>query len=120
MSSPSPSIRRSTAPPSVFSDRWLWARKKSSLYPTKRAVRADDRRLVMASRHGMIRTTLALGLALTLGAPLAASAQAGGGAGPAPAQQGGAPPAGAQGGGRGRDGPPPTPSAHRAMTMSTD
>ena len=43
----------------------------------------------MASRQGMIRTTIALGIALTLGAPLTASAQAGGGAGPAPAQQGG-------------------------------
>jgi hypothetical protein len=51
----------------------------------------------------MIRTTIALGIALTLGAPLTATAQAGGGAGPAPAQQGG---------GRGRGGPPPyTPAA---------
>ena len=66
----------------------------------------------MASRQGMIRTTIALGIALTLGAPLTASAQAGGGAGPAPAQGGGAPPAGAQGGGRCRGGPPPyTPAA---------
>src|SRR5688572_20524655 len=55
----------------------------------------------MASRQEMIRTTIALGIALTLGAPLTASAQAGGGAGPAPAQGGGAQPAGAQGGGRG-------------------
>jgi hypothetical protein len=58
----------------------------------------------------MIRTTLALGIALTLAAPLTASAQAGQGAGPA-----GAPPAGAQGGGgggRGRGGAPPyTPAA---------
>src|SRR5262245_20268015 len=48
----------------------------------------------MASQ-GMIRTTIALGIALTLSAPLTASAQAPQGAGPA-----GAPPAGAQGGGR--------------------
>ena len=41
----------------------------------------------MASRQGMIRTTIALGIALTLGAPLTASAQAGGGAGPAPAHR---------------------------------
>ena len=52
----------------------------------------------MASRHGMIHTTIALGIALTLGAPLTAGAQAGQGAGPA---GGGAAPAGAQGGGRG-------------------
>src|SRR5687767_15615225 len=70
----------------------------------------------MASRQGTIRTTIALGIALTLGAPLTASAQAGGGAGPAPAQQGGgAQPAGAQGGGRGGgrgNAPPPyTPAA---------
>ena len=66
----------------------------------------------MTSRQGMIRTTVALGIALTLGAPLTASAQAGGGAGPAPAQGGGAAPAGAQGGGRGRGGAPPyTPAA---------
>ena len=69
----------------------------------------------MASRQGMIRTTIALGIALTLGAPLTASAQAGGGAGPAPAQQGGGaqPAAGAQGGGRGGRGggaPPYTPA----------
>jgi hypothetical protein len=44
---------------------------------------------------GMIRTTLAIGIALTLGAPLTASAQAPQGAGPA-----GAAPADAQGGGR--------------------
>jgi hypothetical protein len=63
----------------------------------------------MVSRHGMIRTTIALGIALTLGAPLTASAQAGQGPGPA---GGGAAPAGAQGGGRGRGGPPPyTPAA---------
>jgi len=47
------------------------------------------------SSRGMIRTTIALGIALTLAAPLMASAQGGQGAGPA-----GAPPAGAQGGGR--------------------
>jgi hypothetical protein len=71
----------------------------------------------MSSRHGMIRTTIALGIALTLGAPLTASAQAGQGAGPAPAPQGGAAaPAGAQGGGGGRGGgrgaapPPYTPA----------
>ena len=62
----------------------------------------------MASRQGMIRTTIALGIAFALGAPLTASAQAGQGAGPAGAQQG----AGGQGGGRGRGGPPPyTPAA---------
>src|SRR5687767_183443 len=71
----------------------------------------------MSSRQGMIRTTIALGIALTLGAPLTASAQAGAGAGPAPAQGGGAPPAGPQGaggggGGRGGRGAPPyTPAA---------
>ena len=32
----------------------------------------------MASRQGMIRTTIALGIALALGAPLTASAQGGG------------------------------------------
>jgi hypothetical protein len=70
----------------------------------------------MASREGMIRTTIALGIAFALGAPLTASAQAGrgaGAAGTAPAQQGaGAPPAGAQGGGRagGRGAPPYTPA----------
>jgi hypothetical protein len=60
----------------------------------------------MASRHGMIRTTIALGIALTLGAPLTARAQAGQGAGPA---GGGAAAAGAQGGGRagGRGAAPP-------------
>src|SRR5687768_18444330 len=66
----------------------------------------------MTSRHGMIRTTIALGIAFALAAPLTASAQAGQGAGPGPAAQGGAPPAGAPGGGRGRGGPPPyTPPA---------
>src|SRR5688572_22967817 len=66
----------------------------------------------MASRQGMIRTTIALGIAFALGAPLTAGAQAGQGAGPAPAQGGGAPPAGGQGGGRGRGGAPPyTPAA---------
>src|SRR5688500_5996845 len=70
----------------------------------------------MASRQGMIRTTLALGIAFALAAPPTASAQAGQGAGPAPAQGAGAPPAGAQGGGRGggRGGAPPytpTPGA---------
>ena len=67
----------------------------------------------MASRPGMIRTTIALGIALTLGAPLTASAQAGGGAGPAPANRAEAlTGAAAQGGGRGRGGPPPyTPAA---------
>jgi hypothetical protein len=67
----------------------------------------------------MIRTAIALGIALTLGAPLTANAQAGQGAGPAPAQGGGAAPAGAQGGGRagGRGGgrgaaaPPYAPAA---------
>jgi hypothetical protein len=62
------------------------------------------------SSRGMIRTTIALGIALTLVAPLTASAQAGQGAGPA-----GAPPAGAQGGGGGGRGgrggaPPYTPA----------
>jgi hypothetical protein len=70
----------------------------------------------------MIRTTIALGIAFALGAPLTASAQAGGGAGGAGAasapQGGGAPPAGAQGQGGGRGGgrggrgaPPYTPAA---------
>ena len=58
----------------------------------------------------MIGTTIALGIALMLAAPLTASAQAGQGAGPA-----GAPPAGAQGGGGGGRGgrggaPPYTPA----------
>ena len=35
----------------------------------------------MASRQGMIRTAIALGIAFTLGAPLTASAQGGGGSG---------------------------------------
>ena|SRR5688572_22608025 len=67
----------------------------------------------MASRQGTIRTTIALGIAFALGAPLTAGAQAGQGAGPAAQQGGGAPPAGAQGGGgRGRGGAPPyTPAA---------
>ena len=69
----------------------------------------------MASRQGMIRTTIALGIALTLGAPLTASAQAGQGPGPGPAQQGGA--AGAQGGGRGRGGPPPYTPAPDARDL---
>src|SRR5687767_14898332 len=69
----------------------------------------------MASRQGMIRTTIALGLAVTLGAPLTASAQAGQGAGPGPA--GGAPPAGAQGGGRGRGGAPPYTPAPGARDL---
>jgi hypothetical protein len=66
----------------------------------------------MPSRQGMIRTTIALGIALMLAAPLTASAQGGQGAGPA-----GAPPAGAQGGGgggrggRGGGAPPYTPAA---------
>src|SRR5687767_6923004 len=95
--SPSPSIRRSMAPPLASCDRSSCpTRRKLSLSPIDRAVRADERRLLMASRP-VIRTAIALGIALTLGAPLTASAQAGGGAGPAPAQQGGAPPAGAQG-----------------------
>jgi len=67
----------------------------------------------MASRQGMIRTTLALGVAFALAAPLTASAQgAGGGAQPAAPRQGGPGPAGAGqpgggGGGRGRGGAPP-------------
>ena len=56
----------------------------------------------MASRQGMIRTTLALGIAFALAAPLAASAQgAGGGAQPAAPRQGGAGGAGQPGGGGG-------------------
>jgi hypothetical protein len=78
------------------------------LYPIKRAVRPDDRRLMMASRPGVIRTTLVLGIALTLAAPLTASAQAGGGAGPAPAQGGG---------GRGRGGAPPYTPAPGARDL---
>src|SRR5688572_20779283 len=66
----------------------------------------------MTFHTGMIRTAITIGIAVALGAPLTASAQAGGGAGPAAAQGGGAPPAGAQGGGRGRGGAPPyTPAA---------
>src|SRR5688572_504302 len=72
----------------------------------------------MVSRQGMIRTTIALGIALTLGAPLTASAQGGGGgAQPAAPAQGAGGGAGAQAGGggqggRGRGGPPPyTPAA---------
>ena len=76
----------------------------------------------MASRQGMIRTAIALGIAFALGAPLTASAQAGGGAGPAPAQQGGGaqPAAGAQGGGRGGGrgaGPPPYTPAPGARDL---
>src|SRR5688572_19434385 len=71
----------------------------------------------MASRQEMIRTTIALGIALTLGAPLTVSAQAGGGAGAAPAQGGGAQPAGAQGGGRGRGGAPPYTPAPGARDL---
>jgi hypothetical protein len=69
----------------------------------------------MASRQGMIRTTIALGIAFALGAPLTASAQAGQGAGPAPAQGGG----GAQGGGRGggRGGAPPYTPAPGARDL---
>jgi hypothetical protein len=66
----------------------------------------------------MIRTTIALGIAFALAAPITAGAQApqgAGRAGAAPAQAGGPPPAGAQGGGgggRGRGGAPPyTPAA---------
>ena len=72
----------------------------------------------MASRQGMIRTTIALGIAFTLGAPLTASAQgAAGGAQPAAPRQGGpgrvVPDNRAvEGGGRGRGGAPPyTPAA---------
>ena len=65
----------------------------------------------MASRYGMIRTTIAVGIALTLGAPLTASAQAGQGPGPAGA-------AGAQGGGgRGRGGAPPYTPAPGARDL---
>src|SRR5262245_38166296 len=71
----------------------------------------------MVSRQGMIRTTIALGIALTLAAPLTASAQGGGAQPAAPAQGAGGGAgaqagAGGQGGGRGRGGPPPyTPAA---------
>jgi hypothetical protein len=58
----------------------------------------------------MIRTALALGIALTLGAPTA-NAQAPQGPGPAGAQQGG------QGGGRGRGGPPPYTPAPGARDL---
>src|SRR5688500_9451106 len=72
----------------------------------------------MASRPGLIRTTIALGIAFALAAPLTASAQAGGGAGAAPAARGGgAPPAGAQGGGRGRGGAPPYTPAPGARDL---
>jgi hypothetical protein len=72
------------------------------------------------SSRGLIRTTIALGIALTLAAPLTANAQAGQGAGRAGAaapQAGGPPPAGAQGGGgggrggRGGGAPPYLPAA---------
>jgi len=66
----------------------------------------------MSSRQGMIRTTIALGIALTLSAPLTASAQAPQGAGPA-----GAPPAGAQGGRGGRGGAPPYTPAPGARDL---
>src|SRR5688572_17044279 len=67
----------------------------------------------MPCRDDMIRTTIALGIAVTLGAPLTASAQAAQGAGPGPAAQGGAPAAGRQGGGGGRGAAPQiyTPAA---------
>ena len=78
----------------------------------------------MASRQGMIRTTVALAAALTLGVPLLASAQAGAGAGPAAGQGGGGAPAGAQGGGRGggrggrgRGGAPPYTPAPGARDL---
>ena len=70
----------------------------------------------MASRQGMIGTTIALGIAFTLGAPLTASAQAAAeqASRPCTRQGGGAAPAGAQGGGgggRGGGAPPYTPAA---------
>ena len=72
----------------------------------------------MASRQGMIRTSIALAVAFALAAPLTASAQgAAGGAQPAAPRQGGPGPGGAGqpgggGGGRGRGGAPPyTPAA---------
>ena len=74
----------------------------------------------MSSRQGMIRTTIALGIVLALGAPLTTSAQAGQGAGPGPAQPGGAPPAGARGGGgggRGRGAAPPYTPAPGARDL---
>ena len=60
----------------------------------------------MLSRQGMIRTTLALGLAFALGAPLTASAQGGGQAPAAGAQapRAGGPPGGPGGGGPGGGG----------------
>jgi hypothetical protein len=59
----------------------------------------------MSSRQGMIRTTIALGIALSLAAPLTASAQGGGGAQPAAPRQGGPGGAGQPGGaGGGRQG----------------
>jgi hypothetical protein len=77
----------------------------------------------MASREGMIRTTIAVGIALTLGAPLTASAQgAGEGAQPAAPAQGagggaGAPASSQGGGGRGRGGPPPYTPAPGARDL---
>jgi hypothetical protein len=67
----------------------------------------------------MIRTTIALGLALTLGAPVMASAQ-GAGAGPAPGPRGGGAPGaqgGGGGGGRGRGGAPPYTPAPGAKDL---
>ena len=60
----------------------------------------------MLSRQGMIRTTLALGLAFALGAPLTASAQGGGQppAAGAQAPRAGGPPGGPGGGGPGGGG----------------
>jgi hypothetical protein len=72
------------------------------------------------SSLGMIRTAIALGIALTLAVPLTAAAQAGLGAGrtgAAPAQGGGAPPAGAQGGGRGSGGAAPYTPAPGARDL---
>ena len=76
----------------------------------------------MASR-GMIRTTLALGVAFALTAPITASAQgAAGGAQPPAPRQGGPGPAGAGqpgggGGGRGRGGAPPYTPAPGARDL---
>src|SRR6188474_3102160 len=72
------------------------------------------------SSLGMIRTAIALGIALTLTVPLTAAAQAGQGAGrtgAASAQGGGAPPAGAQGGGRGSGGAAPYTPAPDARDL---
>src|SRR5687767_4407837 len=76
----------------------------------------------MSSRQGVLRTTIALGIALSLAVPLTASAQgAGGGAQPAAPRQGGpggaGQPGGGGGGGRGRGGGAPYTPAPGARDL---